>query len=77
MVVNGRIQQCILDPTKTSIIPEIVNEGEYYGMQSFAQSLMELLKTGVIDTEQAIANAPVPQDLKVMLRREGLAVSVL
>jgi twitching motility protein PilT len=57
MVVNGRIQQCILDPTRTNLIPEIINEGEYYGMQSFAQSLMELLKAGVIDTEQAIANA--------------------
>ncbi|MCL5047925.1 MAG: PilT/PilU family type 4a pilus ATPase [Firmicutes bacterium] len=77
MVVNGRIQQCILDPNRTSVIPEIVNEGEYYGMQSFAQALMDLLKKGIIDTEQAIANAPVPQDLRVMLRKEGMAVSVI
>lgn len=77
MVVNGRIQQCILDPQRTSLIPEIINEGEYYGMQSFAQSLLELLKAGVIDANQAIANAPVPQDLRVMLRREGMTVSVL
>ncbi len=39
MVVNGRIQQAILDPVQTSDINEIMAEGEYYGMQTFDQSL--------------------------------------
>ena len=38
MVVNGRIQQAILDPVQTSDINEIMAEGEYYGMQTFDQS---------------------------------------
>ena len=43
MVVNGRIQQAIMDPVQTSDINEIMAEGEYYGMQTFDQSLVELL----------------------------------
>ena len=42
MVVNGRIQQAILDPLQTSDIDQIMVEGEYYGMQTFDQSLAML-----------------------------------
>ncbi len=77
MVVNGRIQQCIIDPTHTAAIAEIVSEGEYYGMQSFAQALMQLLRDGVISARAAMAAAPVPHDLRLMLQRQGLALSVL
>jgi twitching motility protein PilT len=77
MVVNGRIQQCIIDPTHTAAIAEIVSEGEYYGMQSFAQALMQLLRDGVISARAAMAAAPVPHDLRLMMQRQGLALSVL
>jgi twitching motility protein PilT len=77
MVVNGRIQQCIVEPVHTSAIAEIVAEGDYYGMQTFAQSLIGLLKEGRIDAEAAIANAPNPHDLRILLQRQGLAQSVL
>ena len=49
MVVNGRIQQAILDPLQTSDIDQIMLEGEYYGMQTFDQSLAELLQSGQVD----------------------------
>ncbi len=77
MVVNGRIQQCIIDPTHTAAIAEIVTEGEYYGMQSFAQALMQLLRDGAISPRAAMAAAPVPHDLRLMLQRQGLALSIL
>ena len=38
MVVNGRIQQASSIPTDREI-EEIIAEGEYYGMQTFDQSL--------------------------------------
>jgi twitching motility protein PilT len=77
MVVNGRIQQCIVEPVHTSNIADIVAEGDYYGMQTFAQSLIALLRDGVIDTETAIASAPNPHDLRISLQRQGLAQAVL
>ena len=72
MVVNGRIQQCILDPQRTSDIHEIVADGEYYGMQTFDQSLVRLYETGSIDLRGAMMTASNPHDLKVMLQQRGL-----
>jgi twitching motility protein PilT len=72
MVANGRIQQCILDPQKTSEIHEIVAEGEYYGMQTFDQALVKLYEKGAIDLRGAMTAATSPHDLKVMLQQRGL-----
>ncbi len=43
LVVNGRIQQAIIDPLITGDIEEIVADGEYYGMLTFDQSLVGLV----------------------------------
>jgi twitching motility protein PilT len=72
MVVNGRIQQAILDPIQTSDIDQIMIEGQYYGMQSFDQALADLLEREVIDLREAMSTASNPHDLKVMLERKGL-----
>jgi len=72
MVVNGRIQQAILDPVLTSDIDLIMAEGEYYGMQTFDQALVKLLESQVIDLREAMTAATNPHDLKVALERRGL-----
>jgi len=72
MVTNGRIRQCIVDPEQTSDIEMIVAEGEYYGMQTFDQSLAQLLQEGVITVQEALATSSNPHDLRVMLERRGL-----
>ena len=72
MVVNGRIQQAILDPLQTSDIDQIMVEGEYYGMQTFDQSLAMLLRDGTVDLREAMNAASNPHDLKVMLERMGI-----
>jgi twitching motility protein PilT len=72
MVVNGRIQQCIIDPQRTGDIHEIVADGEYYGMQTFDQSLVKLYQAGAIDLRGAMMTASNPHDLKVMLQQRGL-----
>ena len=72
LVVNGRIQQAIIDPLMTGDIEGIVADGEYYGMQTFDQSLVTLLTTGTISLDEAMATATNPHDLKVMLERKGI-----
>ena len=71
MINNGRIQQCILDPSATGELHEIVADGEYYGMQTFDQALVGLLEAGRIDLRAALAAASRPHDLKVMLQQRG------
>ena len=70
-VSNGRIQQCILDPSLTGEMHEIVADGEYYGMQTFDQALVKLLEAGTVDFKAAMAAASRPHDLKVMLQQLG------
>ena len=74
MVVNGRVQQCILEPARGGDLHDIMREGEYYGMQTFDQSLARLYTAGKIDIGAAMQTATNPHDLRVVLQREGLLV---
>ncbi|MGK2957523.1 MAG: type IV pilus twitching motility protein PilT [Acidimicrobiales bacterium] len=72
MIANGRIQQCIIEPDKGGEIHEIIADGEYYGMQTFDQSLVKLIANESIDVRSAMSAATKPQDLKIMLQQRGL-----
>ncbi len=72
MVVNGRIQQAIIDPMITGDIDGIIADGAYYGMATFDQSLVGLIAAGRISLAEAMSTASNPHDLKVMLEREGI-----
>jgi len=72
LVINGRIQQAIIDPLLTGDIESIVADGAYYGMVTFDQSLATLLSTGRISLAEAMATASNPHDLTVILERQGI-----
>ncbi len=72
LVINGRIQQAIADSDATADIESIIAEGEYYGMMTFDQSLVDLISSGTITLTEAMSTASNPHDLKVMLERRGI-----
>ncbi len=72
LVSNGRVQQAIVDPLLTSDIQAIVADGEYYGMKTFDQSLVQLIVDGTVALDEAMTTATNPHDLKVMLERQGI-----
>ena len=71
-VNTGRIADAIADPAKTSTIPQLVAEGTYYGMQTFDQHLVALVREGVVTLADAMAASSAPHDLTVELRRLGM-----
>ncbi len=75
MVVTGRVQDLILNPDETGRITEVISEGEYYGMQTFDQSLLKLVTAGAIDEETALEAASSPHDFKLMLQAGGQRAS--
>ena len=75
MVNNGRIQQCIIEPARGGDVHEIIQDGEYYGMQTFDQALVKLYEAGKVDLRGAMTAASNPHDLKVMLQQRGLLAS--
>ncbi len=72
LVNTGRIADAIADPEKTGTITQLISEGSYYGMQTFDQHLVSLIRDGVISLEAAMLASSSPHDLTVELRRLGL-----
>lgn len=71
-VNTGRIADAIVDPDKTHMISDLVAEGGFYGMQTFDQNLVGLIRDGVVAIEDAMAASSSPHDLTVELRRLGI-----
>ena len=72
MVMNGRIQDCILDSDKTHGMHDIMAESDFYGMQTFDQALIKLFRAGRVTLDDARSAANVPHDFELRLKAEGL-----
>jgi len=71
MITSPRIRELIEDPDKTTEIQQAIEEGQaHYGMQSFDQSLMELLNADKISFEEALLHSARPEDFRI--RVEGV-----
>jgi twitching motility protein PilT len=57
LVNTGTIREYIMDPEQTHKIRDAVEDGEYYGMQTFDQSLLGLYKRGLITVGDATSMA--------------------
>ena len=73
LVANGRVYEAIVVPEETRTIPEIIAEGEFYGMQTFDQHLLELYQTGLVSLEEALHGSTSPHDLQLAMRKAGVA----
>jgi hypothetical protein len=74
LVVNGRVQSWITDAAVREDVQEIISTGDYYGMHTFDQSILNLYAQGVIDLRAALAGSTNPHDLTVAMRLRGLDV---
>ncbi len=76
MVMTGRIRDLILDPAQTHNMKTAIQEGDFYGMQTFDQSLLNLFEKGLISMAEAQLVASNPHDFKLMVQAHGHAVPV-
>jgi twitching motility protein PilT len=72
LVSNGRVFDAIVNPEQTHLLHDIIAEGEFYGMQTFDQSLLNLFKNGMVNLEDAMQASSSPHDFELMIRQEGL-----
>jgi twitching motility protein PilT len=76
LVATGRVFDRIVDPERTHELEEVIADGEYYGMQTFDQSLLQLYAQGEITQADAIGAATHPHDLMLEIRQlDGAAVA--
>jgi twitching motility protein PilT len=77
LVMTGRIYDRIVDPTLgDESIEDVIADGEYYGMQTFDQSLFNLYKNGLVSLRDALAVASHPHDFRLALQSAGLATGL-
>ncbi len=69
--MTGRVRDMIMDPDQTGQLPQVIAEGEYYGMQTFDQALFQHLKAGRVNLADAVRCASSPHDFKLLVAAEG------
>jgi len=58
----------IIEKGATRELEKAIAEGRHYQMQTFNQSLLDLVKGGMVTEEEAVANSPAPEELRLGLR---------
>ncbi|HET8541729.1 MAG TPA: type IV pilus twitching motility protein PilT [Anaeromyxobacter sp.] len=72
LLATARVRELVEDKDRTKEIPDAIAQGHVtYGMQTFDQSLMALLKGGMISYEEALRQATNPDDFA--LRVSGIS----
>jgi twitching motility protein PilT len=68
LISTGAIRDHLMDPDKTSSIPDLIEQGGQYGMISFDQSIMEVYQRGMISFEEAMRQCTNPDDFDLRVR---------
>jgi twitching motility protein PilT len=69
LISTARVRECIGEKERTKEIPDAIAKGfTTYGMQTFDQSLMALVKTGLVTYEVALRNVSNPDDFALRFK---------
>jgi twitching motility protein PilT len=60
-----------MDQSQTGRLQEVIQEGGFYGMQTFDQALFTHLKAGRITMDDAMKAATSPNDFKLLVAADG------
>ena len=76
LINNGRVSERIADPEKTHEIKDVIQDGAYYGMATFDQSLLKLVQDGRVTVEDAFAAVSNRHDFELAMQQAGMALPV-
>jgi twitching motility protein PilT len=69
--MTGRVKDMIVNPDETGNLAKAVEEGAYYGMQTFDQALLAHVQAGRVSMEDALKYASNPHDFKLLVSSDG------
>ncbi len=67
MVNTARMRECLMDGADAAELQQIIAEGDYYGMQTFDQSLLDLVAHDQVLMGEATAMAINPHNFRLEL----------
>ncbi len=69
LVSTARVRECIIEKEKTAEIQDAIAKGyTSYGMQTFDQSLMSLLKRRLVSYDEALRQSTNPDDFALRVK---------
>jgi twitching motility protein PilT len=72
LVSTARVRECVADKDRTKEIQDAISKGyTTYGMQTFDQSLMHLVKGNLVTYEEALKHVSNPDDFALRFRGIG------
>ena len=74
MIGTSRIADAIENPDDTGTIHDAIAEGAYYGMQSFDQSLLQLVLDKAVTIEEAMLHASSKQNFSLLLEANNVRI---
>ena len=76
LVNTGRVAERIADPDLTAELKEVIADGGYYGMVTFDQYMLNLVREGKVSVESAMTAVSSQHDFTLALQQAGMSVSV-
>ncbi|MEA2424948.1 MAG: twitching motility protein PilT [Thermoleophilaceae bacterium] len=77
LVNTARMRDCLTDGADASEIQQIMAEGDYYGMQTFDQSLLDLVARGEVRAAEGTSMAINPHNFRLELAQLDGSTDVL
>ena len=69
---TAKVIDCLADPIRIHELEQVLADGQYHGMQTLQQSLVDLVKDGMISQQDALAASTRPEDLRIALTQAGV-----
>jgi twitching motility protein PilT len=77
LINTARMRQCLADGADAADMQQIIAEGDYYGMQTFDQSLLDLVARNEVIAAEASAAAINPHNFRLELAQLDGSTDVL
>jgi twitching motility protein PilT len=74
LVAQSRVIDVLLHPDGPLTLEQVMTDGEFYGMQTFDDSLFQLAKDGLIGVRDAVNAATRPHELRATLQALGMPI---
>ena len=76
MVNTGRVAERIADADLTSELKDVIADGGFYGMVTFDQYMLNLVRDGKVSVESAMTAVSSQHDFTLALQQAGMSISV-
>jgi len=76
LVGTQKVIDAVADPARTGDLDRLMDEGQYHGMQTLDQALLELVRDGMVSTRDALAASAHPEDLRIAMASAGVATGL-